>query len=51
MEEATFDRSTLSHKVNLFDMHLKYASVRHLDEVLELLAALRTTESSGARSR
>ena len=39
VEEATFDRSTLSHKVNLFDMHLKYASVLHLDEVVELLAA------------
>ena len=34
VEEAVFDRSTLSHKVNLFDMNLKYASVRHLDEVL-----------------
>lgn len=27
VEDATFDRSELSHKVNLFDMHLKYASV------------------------
>ena len=34
VEEAVFDRSTLSHKVNLFDMHLKYASVLHLDEAL-----------------
>ncbi|MGH3328135.1 MAG: isochorismatase family protein [Streptomycetales bacterium] len=31
VEEATFDRSPLSHKVNLFDMHLKYASVIHLE--------------------
>jgi maleamate amidohydrolase len=34
VEEAVFDRSTLSHKVNLFDMNLKYAAVLHLDDVL-----------------
>ena len=38
VEEAVFDRSTLSHKVNLFDMHLKYASVLHLDEALAHLS-------------
>ena len=38
VEEATFDRSTLSHKVNLYDMNLKYASVLHLDEILAYLA-------------
>ena len=38
VEEAVFDRSTLSHKVNLFDMHLKYASVLHLDDVLHYLS-------------
>jgi hypothetical protein len=27
VEEATFDRSPLAHKVNLFDMHHKYATV------------------------
>ncbi len=37
VEEATFDRSTLSHKVNLFDLNLKYASVLHLDTVLGYL--------------
>jgi maleamate amidohydrolase len=37
VEEATFDRSRLSHKVNLFDMHLKYASVLHLGAALEYL--------------
>lgn len=37
VEEATFDRSRLSHQVNLFDMHLKYASVVHLDEALHYL--------------
>lgn len=40
-EEATFDRSTLSHKVNLFDMNLKYASVLHVDEVLAYLTSRR----------
>ncbi len=38
VEEAVFDRSTLSHKVNLFDMHLKYAAVLHLDDVLTHLS-------------
>lgn len=39
VEEAVFDRSTLTHKVNLFDMHLKYAAVLHLDDVLTYLSA------------
>ncbi|MFP5336749.1 MAG: isochorismatase family protein [Actinomycetes bacterium] len=39
VEEAVFDRSTLSHKVNLFDMHLKYAAVLHLDDVLTYFSA------------
>lgn len=43
VEEATFDRSALSHKVNLFDMNLKYASVLHLDEVLAYLTGARTS--------
>jgi maleamate amidohydrolase len=38
VEEAVFDRSTLSHKVNLFDMHLKYAAVLHLDDALSSLS-------------
>ena len=37
VEQATFDRSALSHKVNLFDLHLKYASVLHLDRALDYL--------------
>ena len=37
VEEATFDRSLLSHKVNLFDLSLKYASVVHLDEAVRYL--------------
>jgi maleamate amidohydrolase len=49
VEEAVFDRSTLSHKVNLFDLHLKYASVLHLDEVLSYLADARSGVLEGAR--
>lgn len=37
VEECVFDRSELSHKVNLFDMHHKYADVMVLEEVLERL--------------
>ncbi len=33
VEECCFDRSVLSHKVNLFDLHHKYADVLHIDEV------------------
>ena len=50
VEEATFDRSLLSHKVNLFDMHLKYASVLHLDEVLHHLADARPDLLEEARA-
>jgi maleamate amidohydrolase len=39
VEEATFDRSPLSHKVNLFDLSLKYASVVGRDEALRYLEA------------
>jgi maleamate amidohydrolase len=40
VEECCFDRSPLSHKVNLFDMHHKYADVLHLDAVLAHLEGL-----------
>lgn len=33
VEECCFDRSPLSHKINLFDMHHKYADVMRLEEV------------------
>jgi len=39
VEEATYDRSLLSHQINLFDMHHKYADVMHLDELSEHLEA------------
>ena len=32
VEECCFDRHLLSHKVNLFDLHHKYADVMHLEE-------------------
>lgn len=35
VEECVFDRNELSHKVNLFDLHHKYADVLHLAEVLD----------------
>jgi maleamate amidohydrolase len=40
VEECTFDRSPLSHKVNLFDLHHKYADVMHIEEVIEHLESL-----------
>ena len=40
MEECTYDRAELTHKVNLFDLHHKYADVMHLDEVVAHLDGL-----------
>ena len=40
VEECTYDRSPLSHKVNLFDLHHKYADVMHVGEVIAHLDAL-----------
>jgi nicotinamidase-related amidase len=34
VEECCYDRSPISHKVNLFDIHHKYADVLHLEQVL-----------------
>jgi nicotinamidase-related amidase len=39
-EECCFDRSVLSHKVNLFDLHHKYADVLHVDEIVAHLDRL-----------
>jgi maleamate amidohydrolase len=39
VEECTFDRHLLSHKISLFDLHHKYAGVMHLDEVVAQLEA------------
>jgi nicotinamidase-related amidase len=39
-EECCFDRSILSHKFNLFDMHHKYADVIKTDEIVAHLDQL-----------
>ena len=40
-EECVADRSVVSHKVNLFDMHMKYADVVPLSTVLDYLGSIR----------
>lgn len=40
VEECTFDRAELTHKVNLFDLHHKYVDVMHVEEVLAHLDRL-----------
>lgn len=40
VEECCFDRSAITHKINLFDMHHKYADVIHIDAVVEHLNKL-----------
>jgi maleamate amidohydrolase len=46
VEECCFDRSLLSHKVNLFDLHHKYADVMKVDEVVAHLEILRVWKAS-----
>ena len=41
--ECTFDRASLTHKVNLFDMNAKYANVLSLDEAQAYLASAEAT--------
>ncbi len=36
-EECVFDRAELTHKINLFDMHHKYADVMRLDAIVSHL--------------
>lgn len=40
-EECVYDRHLLSHKVNLFDLHHKYADVMHTEEIVAHLNALK----------
>ncbi len=40
-EQAVGDRNEQAHKANLFDMHAKYADVMDIDEVLNLVEALK----------
>jgi nicotinamidase-related amidase len=42
IEECCFDRSELSHKVNLFDLHHKYADVMKVDAVIAYLEGIRS---------
>jgi len=46
VEECCFDRSLLSHKVNLFDLHHKYTDVMHIDEVISHLDGLAVKKAS-----
>jgi nicotinamidase-related amidase len=46
VEECCFDRSLLSHKVNLFDMHHKYCDVMHVGEVVAHLDGLKVKQAS-----
>ena len=46
VEECCFDRSLLSHKVNLFDLHHKYADVMKVDEVIAHLDGLAVRKAS-----
>ena len=45
VEECTYDRSMLSHKVNLFDLHHKYADVMHVAEVIAHLDKMAEAKS------
>jgi maleamate amidohydrolase len=40
VEECTFDRLVVSHKINLYDMHGKYADVVSLAETLDYMGGL-----------
>jgi nicotinamidase-related amidase len=46
VEECCFDRSLITHKINLFDMHHKYADVMHLDQVIAHLETLAVKKAS-----
>jgi nicotinamidase-related amidase len=45
-EECCFDRSDLSHKVNLFDLHHKYADVMKVEQVIAHLEGQRATKDA-----
>ena len=46
VEECTYDRSALSHKVNLFDLHHKYCDVMHVEDVLAHLQSMTRKEAA-----
>jgi maleamate amidohydrolase len=43
VEECVFDTTELCHKVNLFDMHHKYADVMRIGEVLDHIRKIRAS--------
>lgn len=48
-EECCFDRCELSHKVNLFDLHHKYADVFHAPEIVRELAKRNADHVGGTK--
>lgn len=50
VEECTFDRNIICHKVNMFDMHHKYADVMGVDEVIGHLYSLAGTSAMAKAS-
>lgn len=48
IEDCVYDRSKLSHAVNLFDIHAKYADVISLDTALEYLKKVPSRSSFAA---
>lgn len=48
--ECVADRSQISHKVNLFDMHMKYADVVSLEETLDWLAQVAGRTKAAVRA-
>ena len=51
VEECTFDRAELTHKVNLWDMHHKYLDVMNVDEVVTHLDGLAAKNDRGDAKR
>jgi hypothetical protein len=45
-EECCFDRCDISHKVNLFDLHHKYADVMKTEEIVGILKARSIAEAA-----
>ncbi len=45
-EECCFDRSLLSHKLTLFDLHHKYADVLHIEDLLATLQTMAGREAA-----
>ncbi|HXF53428.1 MAG TPA: isochorismatase family protein [Hyphomicrobiaceae bacterium] len=50
VEECCFDRSELSHKVNLFDLHHKYADVMGVERVVQELGQRAAQEPTGEQA-